>query len=84
MNQNLGQHLLNEIKSDEKVSMRGTNKGEKFHKCNQCDYVGYVGTLNRHLRTHSGEKPNKCNQYNYAFFPADALTGHLVIHSGEM
>ena len=84
MNQNLGQNFLNESKANEKVPKRGTNKGEKYHKCNQCDYAGkYAGTLKRHLRTHSGEKPNKCNQCEFASSQAGHLRTHLKTHTGE-
>ena len=76
-----------EMGLDENEEEEGVNQpdsGEKFNKCNQCDYASsnarYLGI---HLKIHSGEKPNKCNQCDYASSRAGHLRKHLKMHTGE-
>ena len=74
-----------EIKSSDLLSSNTkTQKGEKIHKCSQCNYASNrADNLKMHLKRHSGEKPNKCNQCNYASFEASNLKKHATRHSGE-
>ena len=44
-----------------------THKGEKSHKCDQCDYACYQsGNLKKHMKTHNGEKSHKCARCDFA------------------
>ena len=73
------------------MSLHQTNKctlethcGEKWNKCNQCDFASSkADDLRRHLKSHSGEKSNKCNQCDYASSQAGGLKIHLKMHCGE-
>ena len=54
------------------------HSGEKFKKCNQCDFASfYASALRRHLKTHSGEKSNKCSQSDFTCSLAGNLRRHL-------
>ena len=57
-----------------------THPGEKYNKCNQCNYASVrTGHLRRHMKTHSGEKSYTCNQCNYAAVEVNHLRTHLII-----
>ena len=46
----------------------GTQRDEKPHKCELCDYsCKQRGTLKDHMRTHTGEKPFKCELCDSSF-----------------
>ena len=60
------------------------HRGEKPHKCNQCNYASsWTSNLRRHKKEHKGEKPHKCKECNYASIHASNLRKHLKTHSGK-
>ena len=69
-----------EMGLDENEEGEGVNQpdsGEKFNKCNQCDYPSSeAGHLRRHLKTHSGEKTT-----NSASQETSALRQVIILRS---
>ena len=61
-----------------------TQSGEKWHKCNQCDFASVrTSHLRKHLKTHYREKSHKCNQCEYTSVRAGTLRIHMKLYSRE-
>ena len=62
------------------------HSGEKWNKCNQCDFASVLAdhlTTHMIMKTHAGENLFKCNQCDYASVGAGDLREHLKMHSGK-
>ena len=54
------------------------HSGDKFNRCNQCDYAFSKGhNLERHMKTQ-----NECNQCDFASYQ-ESLRNNLTIHRGD-
>ena len=73
-----------EEEENKPVRPRERARGQKTHKCSECDYQSLeLSKLKRHLRCHTGEKPYQCSHCTYASSDTFKLKRHIRIHTGE-